>query len=146
MRMDFRVKILSVVLLLFLGCGYCFERLRCWWDAGPYYGKKIKVDQAVMVFDQEIKISSGFFKIKDGSAGNAPIIVFTDQSGTPLWSRSLTVGESARVPELTKITPVELIEYNDGKRLSFFNQSYSEPGDIFLTYDYSFSCICLKIM
>ncbi|OJJ19577.1 hypothetical protein BKI52_22480 [marine bacterium AO1-C] len=104
-------------------------------------GKTIQVKLDTMKVDQYVDIPTGgkfaLCNIKDTLS---PKIIKIDKGSNVIWAVDLSK-KSCWIPH-NKLTDVKLID----KTLAFFNESYSEPGSIYLDKNYDIKLICLSPM
>jgi hypothetical protein len=138
----FAFKILSVFITL------PNDRVGCGNDVGPVYGEKVivqldslKIDNYLIIPDGELGISNttNFISSIDTIP---PILVKFDKKHNLVWAVKLNSKKSG-IP-LYDVDNIKLVADENGKRITFFNLSHSEPGTIYLTDKFEFDYLCLK--
>lgn len=120
----------------------------CGMDTGPVYGQKINIEISKINIDKYLKIPNGQLGISNTNNLKIttdtipPILVKLDNKQNLIWAVNL---DSKRygIP-LYEMENIELLEDKNGKRITFFNSSYSEPGTIYLSDEFEFNYLCLK--
>lgn len=120
----------------------------CGMDTGPIYGKKIniqlnnlKIDKYLTIPDGQLAISNtNNYKISTDTI--PPILLKFDKKNNLVWAIKLDSKQSG-IP-LYEMENIILKDDKNGKRITFFNLSYSEPGTIYLTDKFEFDHLCLK--
>jgi hypothetical protein len=115
----------------------------CEMSVGPIYGDSINLDITNLVLEQEIEISEGKFGLMNLSDSLAPKLIKFDKSDNVIWMIEFPEDSLIGVPH-QRLSEMELIEEEHEIRLSFFNESYSEPGNIYLTKNYELKYMCLS--
>lgn len=124
------------------------DETSCGMDTGPIYGKRIniqlnslKIDKYLTIPDGQLAISNtNNYKISKDTI--PPILVKLDKKKNFIWAIKLDSKDSG-IP-LYEMENIILIDDKSGKRITFFNLSYSEPGTIYLTEKFEFDYLCLK--
>ena len=117
-------------------------------DTGPVYGQKINVEISKLKIDKYLTIPNGEFGISNTNNPKIttdtvpPILVKLDNKQNLIWAIKLD-SKRCGIP-LYEMENIELLEDKNGKRITFFNSSYSEPGTIYLTDEFELNYLCLK--
>ena len=133
------------VLLLWNSCSSSDD---CGMMDGPCYGKNIHVNTDTINFSDSILTSTGIIGITAVSKSSTdlnPVVVSIDKDRNLLWAVELDCDSSCEIP-VDKICCLSSIKDGPEKSIRFFNESYSEPGLIYLTDDLQFSYVCLLPM
>jgi len=126
---------------------YMNELGKCGIANGPCYGIKVDLNLKTQKVDEYIAIPNGkigFINIRDNADTLAPIIFKVDQTSKLKWAWRL-VPDSCGIP-LNEVSGMRLSTENGKNVIGFFNNTYSEPGRIYLTDDFDFDYVCLSPM
>ncbi len=116
----------------------------CGMAVGPIYGDLIKINKQDQVVEQKIEIPLGAFGLANLSDSLSPKLIKFDNSGNVIWA--VEFREDPLFIPHQKLSKMELRNGENGVSLSFFNNSYDEPGTIYLTEDYELKYMCLSPM
>jgi hypothetical protein len=143
------LTILGIIILYFGYMIYTWDSMGdCGMDVGPVYGQKINIEINKINIDKYLTIPSGQFGISNTNNRKLstdtvpPILVKLDNKRNLIWALKLDSKNSGIL--LYKMDNIELLDDKYGKRITFFNSSYSEPGTIYLTDKFEFDYLCLK--
>jgi hypothetical protein len=117
----------------------------CGMSGGPCFGQNINLKLNNAKVDQYLDCPNGqigFISIQDTLT---PIVFKIDSNSKLLWALKLESDSCSGIP-LRQMSGMEILEDDGMKRIYFFNQTYSEPGTIYLTDDYNFKYLCLSPM
>ncbi|MBK7339684.1 MAG: hypothetical protein IPQ10_08720 [Saprospiraceae bacterium] len=141
--------ILMTIFLYFWYAIYTWDSMgECGMDTGPVYGQKINIEINKIIIDEYLTIPGGQFGISNTNNRKLstdtipPILVKLDNKRNLIWAVKLD-SESSGIP-LYEMDNIKLLDDKYGKRITFFNSSYSEPGTIYLTDEFEFDYLCLK--
>jgi len=147
-------KNIQTTVLLFLACTILYfaylytlegDGKGCGMDVGPIYGQKINLDVNKIKIDTLLKIPDGQFGLVNGKFGIdtiPPILIKFDKNKKISWAVKLDSEESG-IPYYEMLN-VKLVDDKNGKKITFFNLSFGEPGVIYLTERFEFDYLCLK--
>ena len=116
----------------------------CGFSYGPCYGEKVELDFKKIKVDNYLYCPNGKIGFVNTQDSLAPIVFKIDQDEKLLWSLKLESDSCSEIP-LKKMSGIKM-EENKGPRIEFFNETYMEPGTIYLTKDYDFDYLCLSPM
>ena len=141
--LSYRIYEFSSVLSKFGECGG---------STGPIYEQKSTILLDSTNIDLYLTIPNGRLAISNTLVDSnsidtiPPILIRVDNSQNIIWAIKLNSNlDSSKVP-LFKMDNIKLVEDKAGKRISFFNSSYGEPGTIYLTENYDFDFLYLSPM
>lgn len=117
----------------------------CGMSIGPIYGDSIMVDEEDLKLDQQIEIPDGKFGLMNLSDSLAPKLLKFGNKDNLDWAVEFREDSSIGIP-FHRLSEMKLIEDEYGIRLSFLNNSYGEPGKIYLTEEYELKYMCLSPM
>ena len=117
----------------------------CGMSAGPIYSDPITIDKDNLELEQQIEIPEGKFGLLNLSDSLSPKLIKFDRSNNVVWAVEFREDSLVGLP-YQRLSEMELINDEYGIRLSFFNNSYGEPGKIYLTDDYEVEYMCLGPM
>jgi hypothetical protein len=145
--------IISGTIVLILGIvgyfGYLVFQFKglgeCGMSAGPIYGKPISINMEDLKLDQKIVIPNGMLGLMNLSDSLSPKLIKFDVHGKLIWAVEFREELNVDIPH-NNLSKMELINDKYGIRLEFFNNSYGEPGVIYLTEDYEIEYMCLSPM
>ena len=144
---------LGCIILLIVGIGayvvYQFDNFfndlnECGLSAGPCFGQKQDLNISSVKVDQYLSCPNGQIGFISTQDTLSPIIFKVDKDNKLLWAFELNTDSCIGVP-LKKMNGMTL-EKNGAKSIRFNNQSYGEPGTIYLTDEYDFMYLCLSPM
>tara|TARA_Y100000589_G_C27109617_1_gene611643 strand:- start:656 stop:1180 length:525 start_codon:yes stop_codon:yes gene_type:complete len=92
--------------------------------------------------DQKLKINGGSLLLSNLKNDRDPQLIKTNNSGNIIWAIAFSE-DSIDFPH-KKLSEMELDTCFSGYCLSFFNNSFGEPGTIHLDSNYNFLYMCLK--
>ncbi len=119
----------------------------CGFANGPCYGVNVDLNLKTQKVDSYLDIPNGkigFISVEDNADTLAPIIFKVDKNFKLKWALRL-VPDSCGIP-LNEMSGMRLSSENGRHTIHFFNQTYSEPGTIYLTEDFDFEYVCLSPM
>lgn len=148
--------ILGIVVLFLLTIGFLsfqvFQSVNflssldeCGMSTGPIYGDSISIDIENLKFDQQIDIPHARLGLLNLSDTLAPKLIKLNKAKDVIWAVEFREDSILGLPH-QRLSEMKLIEDEFGIRLSFFNDSYGEPGNIYLTDDYNVKYMCLSPM
>ncbi len=152
-----RKKILIVLGIILLGVvgffGYTIYQFgqfvddlgECGMSAGPCYGQAVEITLETSKVDQYLACPNGRIGFISTQDTLSPIIFKVDTNSKLVWALRLESDSCSGIP-LKQMTGMEILEDKGLRRIHFFNQTYSEPGTIYLTNDYNFEYLCLSPM
>lgn len=122
----------------------------CGMSYGPLYGHRINVKLDEITVDTYLPYPGGEFAISNTPVGNngrdtiPPLLLKLDRHRNVLWAISLDSEDDIISLYSIGASRLEI----DENRISiwFFNESYMEPGRIFLTDNFDFDYMCLSPM
>ena len=117
----------------------------CGMSEGPIYGDSITIDKENLRFEQRIAIPTGEFGLMNLSDTLSPKLIKIDKKGNVIWAVEFKEDSLITIPH-QQLSEMQLINDEHGIRLSFFNNSYGEPGRIYLSEDYELEYMCLSPM
>jgi hypothetical protein len=117
----------------------------CGMSAGPIYGDSINVNLDRTGFEQQLDIPNGKFGLLNLSDSLPPKLIKLDKENNLIWAVEFREDSLVGLPH-QRLSEMQLIKDEHGIRLSFFNNSYGEPGRIYLTEDYELEYMCLSPM
>ena len=115
----------------------------CGMSVGPIYGRSI-VGESFEI-EQIIEIPDGYFGLNNLHNDLSPQLIKFDENDSVLWAVEFEADSTVGIP-YKKLSEMDLRKDEYGVRLSFFNQSYGEPGAIYLAEDYELEYMCLSPM
>ena len=143
------LTIVSAIILFFAYQLYTFDKLRdCGMNVGPVYGQKVKIEINKIKIDKYLTVPDGQFGISNTNNRKIsadtipPVLIKLDNKRNLVWALKLD-SKSCGIP-LYEMNNIKLVDDEHGKRITFFNSSYSEPGTIYLTDKFEFDYLCLK--
>ncbi len=138
------IVLLSIAIFYFYNfCRFMDSLGECGFDAGPYYGKKINIDFKTFKYDEFIEVPNGKIFVSNEHDAMPLILLKTDKANNVIWAYEFVMEKEELIP-FSSISNLQLVEGKKYKSINFFNNSYSEPGSIYLTDDYDFKYICLS--
>jgi len=152
-----RKKILIAIAIILLGVvgffGYTIYQFgqfvddlgECGMSAGPCFGQPVEIKLETAKVDQYLTCPNGRIGFISTQDTLSPIVFKMDTSSKLVWALKLESDSCSGIP-LKRMTGMEILEDKGLKRIHFFNQTYSEPGTIYLTDDYNFEYLCLSPM
>ena len=124
----------------------------CGMSDGPIHGQKITVKLDSLDIETYISIPDGRFAISNTNVDSnsvdsfPPVLLRLDSSENIIWAISLdSKADNCEIP-LYSMDNIQLVNDANGKRITFFNVSYMEPGIIYLKENYDFDYLCLSPM
>lgn len=117
----------------------------CGMSAGPCYGEKISWDPKKEKVDTWLDCPNGKIGFSHTLDKELPVVFKLDKNGVVKWAYRLDAEACCGIPML-RISGLTLETGKGDPRIVFFNDSYSEPGDITLTDDFDFAFLCLSPM
>lgn len=148
----------SIIITIFIGYKlYQFISLinsfdECGMSAGPIYGLKITAKLDSLNIKTYISIPDGQLAISNTTVDSnsvdtfPPILLKLDKKKNVIWAVSLnSKADNYDIP-LYSMENIQLVNDKNGKRIEFFNESYMEPGIIYLKENYDFDYLCLSPM
>ena len=117
----------------------------CGMSVGPCYGATIEIDMDTVSIEQYIDIPTGTFAFANLGDTLTPKLIKLDASKEVVWAVEFKEDQDCSIPH-RKLSEMKLVEDEYGRRLSFFNLSYGEPGTIHLDKDDEFKYMCLSPM
>lgn len=144
------VLIIIIAIVFFTYQAYQFTEFmselgECGMSVGPIYGNPLNFDSANLVLEQELKIPDGKLGLMNLSDSLSPKFIKLDKNDSLIWIVEFPEDSLIGLPH-QMLSEMDLIEEEHEIRLSFFNESYSEPGNIHLTKDYELKYMCLSPM
>jgi hypothetical protein len=142
---------LGIVVLIVVGSyGYIMYQFtdglgKCGMSAGPCFGQQVDFNLETEIVDLYLDCPNGRIGFISTQDTLSPKVFKVDKSSRLLWALRLDSDSCSGIP-MKKISGMEILEDNGIKRIHFFNQTYSEPGTIYLTDDYNFEYLCLSPM
>ena len=145
------IPLIIILIIIFLYLTFSFTDVKksdlisyeCGFSAGPYYGDKIEINYNNLKIDHFISIPNGKIIFSNINNDNPIIIAKASNKNNITWAYKFLSEKNTELP-FTKITILEYIENKDKKIIHIFNDSYSEPGKIYLDKNYNFKYLCLK--
>jgi hypothetical protein len=119
----------------------------CGFANGPCFGVKINLDLNNQIIDEYIDVPNGkigFISVKESADTLAPIMFKLDRASRLQCAFRLESEFCSGIP-LKEMSGMRLF-HNREISIEFFNDTYSEPGSIYLTADYDFEYMCLSPM
>jgi hypothetical protein len=124
------------------------NKVGCGNDVGPVFGQKINIQLNKIKIVKYLTIPNGHFGISNTKNNKIstdtipPILIKLDNKRNLIWAIKLD-SKNSGIP-LYEMENINLVDDKNGKRITFFNSSYSEPGTIYLTDKFEFDYLCLK--
>ena len=145
--------VLSIILISFAFITFSVfmtfnDGVNCGNDVGPVYVKKVSVKLNSLKVDKYLTIPDGQLGISNTNDGKSsrdtipPILIRFDKKKKLVWAIKLD-SKNSGIP-LYKMENIQLVNDENGRRITFFNLSHSEPGVIYLTDKFEFDYLCLK--
>jgi hypothetical protein len=117
----------------------------CVYSSGPCYGSKINISLDSIITDKIINLENGRLHFTNTKDSISPSIIYTGLDNEIIWAiKLISQTEGCELP-IYQMSNIE-IDSEDKFTISFFNESYQEPGRIHLTKDYEFEAMCLNPM
>ena len=114
----------------------------CGFSAGPIKNISISLNLDTVKIDQKLTINGGSLLLSNLKNDKDPQLIKTNNSGNIIWAIAFPE-DSIDFPH-KKLSEMELDTCFSGYCLSFFNNSFGEPGTIHLDSNYNFLYMCLK--
>lgn len=149
---------LVIGILLCLGIGYFVwatialnnllnELGPCVFSSGPCSTISIDIELDTLEVDTFIAIPNGQLALANTQHEAVLILARLDASNTPVWAQKLQGATKCLDPiPLLEISNIYLTSSETGHYVHFFNDSYMEPGTIYLDKNYNFEMLCLSPM
>ena len=117
----------------------------CGFSSGPCLGEKIDFNLRAAKVDQYLDCPNGRIGFVHTQDTLTPIVFKIDKHSKLLWALRLESDSCSGIP-LKQMSGMEILEDKGLKRIHFFNETYSEPGTIYLNDNYDFDYLCLSPM
>ncbi|WP_210462941.1 hypothetical protein [Rufibacter roseolus] len=158
LRKTMIVGLLGLAIIIAL-IGYPFYKLfntpvkskgGCGISAILIQGQKVKIKLSTIKINTYLEIPDGQLAISNTNASSKvkdtspPILIKLDKNQKVVWAIKLDSEEAKSGIPLYSMTDIKLLDDKEGKRISFFNLSYMEPGKIYLKDNYDFDYMCLS--
>jgi hypothetical protein len=142
------LKMTGIILAIFIGLAifqvyYTFSG--CGMSVGPVYGEPINVKKVNLQLDTLILIPSGKFGFSNLTDSLPPKLIKFDTNDNIVWAVEFKEDSLISINH-QQLSAIVLRDGANGKMLSFFNESYGEPGNIYLTDDFELEYMCLSPM
>lgn len=131
---------------IYITAGFLQDLGPCGFSVGPYEGKPMDGQVDTTLIDIFLGYPNGLYGFMHAFDSLPPIMVKMDDTEQVIWAIELSSSDSSNWIPFEGLNNPVLYEDEHGKRIFFSNNSFPEPGTIYLTDDYNFDYVCLNPM